>query len=244
MYISELLSQKYTALDRFRELVLSSDVKDQVASIILFGSVLKGDARTDSDIDVLVFGFGDIRKLLETCAEIAFDIVTESAELVQPLIYSVYDLLYPRSHFILRVIQEGREIFKMNEDEFKVNEMNGYLNMAQEYLDVAQNSLNEGKFRVAVDTAFNVAEICTRALLLLKLEDIPASHGGVVNKFSELYVMTGLASKKIGRNLNIMMEFRSKARYDVYALIDETIAKSAIELAETMMELLKNLKAE
>jgi uncharacterized protein (UPF0332 family) len=56
--------------------------------------------------------------------------------------------------------------------------------------------------------------------------------------------MTGLASKKIGRNLNIMMEFRSKARYDIYALIDETIAKSAIELAETMMELLKNLKAE
>jgi uncharacterized protein (UPF0332 family) len=129
----------------------------------------------------------------------------------------------------------------MDDDELKANEINSYLNMAQEYLDIAKTSLKEDKFRVAVDTAYNSSEACVRALLHLKLEGIPRSHGGLNNKFDELYVVTGIVPKKMGRDLNIMMELRSQARYDAHALVRKEDALSAIELAETLMELLKNL---
>ena len=56
MHSRSLLDTKYKALEDFTQRILASDVKDQIAKIILFGSVARGDARQDSDVDVLVFG--------------------------------------------------------------------------------------------------------------------------------------------------------------------------------------------
>ena len=119
MQTNQVLTTKYDALDRFTHQLLSSSAKDQIARMILFGSVVKGDARQDSDIDVLIFAFGDLRKLSGICGEITLDIAIESGEYIQPLVYSINDFSPPRSYFLLSVMRYGKEIYSMNEEELK-----------------------------------------------------------------------------------------------------------------------------
>jgi len=240
MRVNQLLAPKYLALERFTERLLSGDTRDQIAKMILFGSVVRGDAERHSDVDVLVFGFGDLDRLSEICAEISLDVGIESGEIVQPLVYSVDDLLHPQSYFLHRAIREGKEVYEMDDNEFRDKELKDHLLVAQEYLEAAKISLADGKYRVAIDTAYNAAELCTRGLLLLKLPEIPGSHGGLIARFGEIYIVSGLMPKKTGRDLNVMMELRNKARYDTHSLIGEKEARSAIELAETLMKALED----
>jgi len=239
MHVNQLLATKYNALERFTQQILSSDVKDQIAKMILFGSVARGDAEQDSDVDVLVFGFGDLHKLSEACAEASLDIVMESGEYIQALVYCIDDLSPPRSHFLYRVMRYGKEIYSMDEDELKNKEMKNYLVLAEEYLEMAETALTNGKYRVATDTAYNAAESCARGLLLLKLPELPRSHSGLLARFGELYVKHGPLPKKLGSDMNVMLKLRSRARYDANELISEREAQDAIELAEALMKALK-----
>ena len=239
MHINQLLATKDNALEQFTQRLLSSDVREQIAKMILFGSVAKGDARQDSDVDVLIFGFGDLRKLSGACAEASLDIVMESGEYIQALVYCIDDFSPPRSYFLYRVMCYGKEIYSMDEDELRNREVEGYLALAEEYLEVAKSSLAEERYRVAVDTAYNAAESCARGLLLLKLPELPRSHRGLLAKFSEFYVRNGVLPGRFGRALNLMLELRSRARYDANALMSKGEAQDAVELAEALMEALK-----
>ena len=127
----------------------------------------------------------------------------------------------------------------MDEEELKDREVKDYLALAQEYLEMAEVSLANGKYRVAVDTAYNAAESCARGLLLLKLPELPRSHDGLITKFSELYVKDGPLPRKLGSSMNIMLKLRSRARYDANGLIEKRMAEDAIELAEAMMNALR-----
>jgi predicted nucleotidyltransferase len=60
---------KGQALDDFTARLLSSPMKDHIARIVLFGSVLDGEDQPNSDVDVLVFGTGRLRELSEACAK-------------------------------------------------------------------------------------------------------------------------------------------------------------------------------
>ncbi len=240
MNFRSLLDTKYSALEDFVQRLLSSDLKDQIAKIILFGSMARGDARQDSDIDVLVFGFGDLRKLFRVCAEVAFDILIESGEYIEVLVYCIDDFSPPRSYFLYRVMLYGKEIYSMGEEELKERQLEGYLSLAQEYLEVAESSLAEERYRVAVDTAYNAAEACARGLLLLRLPELPRSHRGLITKFGEQYTKDGPLPKKLGRTLNTMLELRSRARYDANSPMGKEEAQDAIELARTLMQALES----
>lgn len=239
MQTSRLLAVKYDALEKFTQQFLASDVRDQIAKMILFGSVARGDAYQDSDVDVLVFGFGDLRKLLEASAEASLDILLEYGEYIQVLVYCIDDFSPPKSYFLHRVMRYGKEIYSMNEDELKNREIENYLILAQEYLEIAEIGLANGKYRAAVDTAYNAAESCARGLLLLKMPELPRTHSGLLNKFGELYIKHGPLPRKVGSNLNIMLKLRSVARYDANGLIGTREAQDAIELAEVLMKALK-----
>ncbi len=240
MNFRSLLDTKYSALEDFVQRLLSSDLKDQIAKIILFGSMARGDARQDSDIDVLVFGFGDLRKLFRVCAEVAFDILIESGEYIEVLVYCIDDFSPPRSYFLYRVMLYGKEIYSMGEEELKERQLEGYLSLAQEYLEVAESSLAEERYRVAVDTAYNAAEACARGLLLLRLPELPRSHRGLITKFGEQYTKDGPLPKKLGRTLNTMLELRGRARYDANSPMGKEEAQDAIELARTLMQALES----
>jgi len=235
----QVTQSKYDALERFRQQLLASDVKDQIAKMVLFGSVARGDARQDSDVDVLIFGFGDLRKLSKACAEASLDTGIESGEYIQSLVYSIDEFSSPQSYFLYMAERDGKEIYSMDEDDLRSREVKDYLVLAQEYFEVAENSLANGRYRVAVDTAYNAAESCVRGFLLLKLPELPRSHGGLLTKFGELYVKDGPFPRSIGSDLNLMLERRSRARYNAHVLIDKRDAQDAIELAETLMKILK-----
>jgi predicted nucleotidyltransferase len=49
-----VLERKYRALEEFTARVRSHPVGDQIARMILYGSVLRGDAGPESDVDLLV----------------------------------------------------------------------------------------------------------------------------------------------------------------------------------------------
>ncbi len=51
---SLLMQRKLEAARSFAERLLASPARDHIAKIIVFGSVAKGTARPDSDVDVIV----------------------------------------------------------------------------------------------------------------------------------------------------------------------------------------------
>jgi len=239
MQASYPLVTKYDALEIFKQTLLSSDVRDQIAKMVLFGSVARGDARQDSDVDVLIFGFGDLRKISKACAEASLDTGIESGEYIQPLVYSIDEFSSPQSYFLYMAERDGKEIYSMDEDDLRSREIKDYLVLAQEYFEVAEDSLANSRYRVAVDTAYNAAESCVRGFLLLKLPELPRSHGGLLTKFGELYAKDGPLPRKVGSDLNLMLERRSRARYNAHVLIDKRDAQDAIELAQTLMKTLR-----
>lgn len=86
-----------------------------------------------------------------------------------------------------------------------------------------------------MDAAYNAAELAVKSLVL-KL-DVPGSHGGLVGRFGELYIKTGIYEKALGRQLNHALERHNQARYRYQAVIKRGDAQAVIELARTLKEL-------
>ena len=126
----------------------------------------------------------------------------------------------------------------MDEAQIRREESRGYGDLAMEYLECATDSLKSGHTRIAVDAAYNAAELCAKGLLLLKMDKLPTSHGGVVIKFSEIYIKEGLVERNIGRAMNKALALRNKSRYDRHALIGSTEAKDVLKLTEDMIRIL------
>ena len=226
---------KLEALERFTQRLLASPVRDEVARIVLFGSLAKGEIRPESDIDVLVFAFDGSEALRDACAQAAFETAMETGEGVEPLVYPLAEYFSPRTYFTYRVARFGKEVFSVGEQELKRREIRARQKLAKVYLAGAERALTAGDLRIAIDAAYNAAELCVKALLLLKLDDLPGSHGGVVGKFGELYVKTGLLPGTLGRRLNRGLEARAHARYNYAAQITEEMAREVIDLAQVVL---------
>ena len=121
-----IYEKKLKALDYFKNRLLNSDVKDMIAEIILFGSVANGEATPESDIDVLVFTFGDLRKVSYACADASMRTGIETKESVEPLVYCIDDLRFINSYFIYNAIKKGKEVYKMEEKELIKGEVTKY----------------------------------------------------------------------------------------------------------------------
>ncbi len=72
-------------------------------------------------------------------------------------------------------------------------------------------------------------------MLLLKMDDIPGSHGGIEGKFSELYIKNGPLPRELGRRIHAGLGIRSQARYDPSASVTADMARSVIALACDMI---------
>lgn len=234
--------KKQRALEDFLDRLLHSDVADQIARIVLFGSVARGEVQPASDIDLLVFGTESLNRLSEACAVAAFETAMEWGESVEPLIYCSHELRFPSSFFMLQALRRGKVLYDMGEEAIRWKDAEAALGLAQEYLRSAENALENGFHRLAIDAAYNSAELCGKGLLLLKLDGLdhmPTSHGGLVQMFGKLYVRSGLIKAEFGRKLNQHLELRNKARYDFHARIVRDDAENAVELAEAMIGFLE-----
>nr|HID13198.1 HEPN domain-containing protein [Anaerolineae bacterium] len=235
-----ILEKKYQAIEEFTRRLLASEVEDSIAKIILFGSVRKGEARADSDIDLLVLAANSIDRVTEVCLDVSFETNVALGESIEPLVYCLDTLRFPDSYFVYYNIKTGEEIYSMDEERLRRAESLGYLELAEEYRRSAQNCSNCGDWRLAVDGAYNAAELCAKGLLLLKLEDLPTSHGGLFGKFGELYIKPGILPREMGRALNKGLWLRAQARYERHAQIGQDEAKSMLDLATKLIAALSN----
>jgi uncharacterized protein (UPF0332 family)/predicted nucleotidyltransferase len=238
--VTDTQNTKQKALDDFTARLLQSSMKDHIARIILFGSVLDGEDQPDSDVDVLVFGTDRLRELSEACAAASFETAMQWGESVEPLVYCTDDMRFPQSYFLYDTLRQGKEIYRMDEETLRRKEAEAALALAREYLTSAEDAAAHQHYRLAIDGAYNSAELAVKGLLhLIKLEKMPASHGGTVQMFGKHYVMTGLVAPEQGHRLNMHLELRNKARYDFHARITQDDARDTLALAKEFIAFLE-----
>lgn len=83
---------------------------DKIDSIILFGSVARGEAREGSDIDILVVAVGDRFRMRRELSGIVFDILLETGEYISVKTLSIEDFKFlkeVKSSFLSNVVKEG-----------------------------------------------------------------------------------------------------------------------------------------
>jgi uncharacterized protein (UPF0332 family)/predicted nucleotidyltransferase len=236
--LSQIIAKKRKALDRFSRHLLSSPEGKNVGKIILFGSLVRREVKDGSDVDVLVLASGNLNEVENAAADAALEAGMEYGESVEPLVYCLDEVRYPSSYFLYNVSRKGEEIYSMDEAQIRREESRGYRDLALEYLEGAMDSLKSSHPRLAVDAAYNAAELCAKGLLLLKMDKLSASHGGVVTKFSEIYIKKGLVERNTGRAMNKALALRNKSRYDRHTLIGSKEAKEVFKLAQDMIRLL------
>lgn len=235
----DIQTKKQKALDFFLNELLKTEAKNSVAKIILFGSLLKGEPKEESDIDLLVITTDSSTEISNACADASFETAMATGESVEPLVRCVDDIRYPQSYFLFSVIERGKEIYRMDGEELRKKEARNYLDLSSEYLDGARTNSQRGYFRIAVDAAYNACELAIKGLLLLRLPDIPGSHGGIVNKFGELYVKAGDVPKEMGRGIGLALEKRNNARYEPHVQMTKDQAEEVIGLGEKLQGILE-----
>ncbi len=241
----EIHRRKLEALRVFVEHLLASPVRDRIAKIMLFGSVATGEARKDSDVDVMVFGFDDLDVLREAAYDAILELGDYSDEGIEALFETIDELIEPQSYFMYLVTNSGKEIFSVSTEQLKREEAADWLDLAQDYLIYAENSLAAEYHRAAADLAHNATELCAKGLLLFKMDNLPSTHGGLLGKFSEYYVKSGLLPRILGQRLSRSLEVRSWARYRRKVTITLEMAEENLALAKEMISDLKDtLKAQ
>jgi len=222
--------RKYQALQDFKKRLLSSPVKGSIAKIILFGSLKKGRVREESDVDLLVFAANSLGMVKEVCLDASLETNIDFGESIEPVIYPIESLRYPNSYFLYYNIKNGKEIYTMEEERLRREEAIAYLELPQEYERSARDCSSQGHYRLAVDGAYNAVELCAKGFLILKLKDLPTSHGGIVGKFGELYVRSGILPREMGREFNRGLRLRNQARYERHAEIGEEESEAMLAL--------------
>jgi uncharacterized protein (UPF0332 family)/predicted nucleotidyltransferase len=217
---------------------LREEVGEKILGVYLFGSTAKGRASEESDIDVLVI-YSDIDEmsLLERVSEITFKIVCEYGRFIEsiPMSKEEFEQSLGRSPFLWEVLKFGRPIFTtLSATEWELD-FKEYLDLAEEYLNYAKDAFKGGKLRLSIDSGYNASELLVKALIINTKTPLASSHGGIVGQFGKLFVLTGKVPEHLGRNLNLGLDLRAKARYKGHAQIEFKDAEFIINFAEKLL---------
>jgi uncharacterized protein (UPF0332 family)/predicted nucleotidyltransferase len=216
---------------------------NRILGAYLFGSTAKGIATSESDIDVLIV-YSDMneRDLLEAASEISFRLACEEGKLIETVAMSKEEFEQSLGHspFLWEVLKFGKPIFTtLTGTEWKLD-FTDYLELAEEYLNYAKDALNEGKLRLAIDSGYNSCELLVKALIISAGASLSSSHGGIVTQFGKLFVLTGELPQELGRNLNLSLEFRAKARYKPKTDLSQTDAEVVVNLAGEFLKIARH----
>ena len=209
----------------------------KILGIYLFGSTAKGTSSEESDIDILVV-YSDMEEwdLLEVASEISFGIACEKGKLIEtvPMSKQEFEQSLGRSPFLWEVLKFGRPIFTtLSATEWDLD-FRDYLDLAEEYLNYAKDALNENKLRLSIDSGYNTCELLVKALIINTRNPLTSSHGGLVGQFGKLFVLTKKVPEYLGRNLNLGLDLRARARYKPRVQLQAKDAEFIINLAQEL----------
>lgn len=225
--------RKRSALAHFVEELLKK-ASGKIVKIYLFGSLAKGTAREESDVDVLIVTNGD-KTVEDLACEASFDTALAYSVSVEPFVMSIYEFNARKDSFFLREVEEcGEVIYEMDKSEANLLEAQGYLDLAEEFLNYAKDALERKALRPAIDEGYNAVELLVKALILLK--GVAFSHGGIVQQFGKLYILSGEIERSVGKELRKALVERNKARYDPKAEITEENARLIVKLGEKLVK--------
>lgn len=219
----------------------ASELRDRLAEkilgIYLFGSTAKGASSEESDIDILVV-YSDMEEwdLLEVVSEISFNIACKEGKLIEtiPMSKQEFEQSLGRSPFLWEVLKFGRPIFTtLSATEWELD-FRDYLELSEEYLNYAKDTLNEKKIRLSIDSGYNACELLVKALIISTKNPLASSHGGVVGQFGKLFVLSKKVPEDLGRNLNLGLDLRAKARYKPRVQLQSKDAEFIINLAQEL----------
>lgn len=216
---------------------------NRILGAYLFGSTAKGTSTSDSDIDVLII-YSDMneRDLLEAASEISFRLACEEGKLIEPVPMSKQEFEQSIGHspFLWEVLEFGKPIFtSLTGTEWKLD-FTDYLELAEEYLSYAKDALNQGKLRLAIDSGYNSCELLAKALIISTGSSLSSSHGGIVAQFGKLFVLTRELPQELGRNLNLSLELRAKARYKPRTDLSQTDVEVVVSLAAELLKIARH----
>lgn len=223
-----------TAVNSFKERLLSKSTASYIMKIVLFGSGAKGKMHKDSDIDLLIISSNG-QKVRDDIFDTAFELQMEYGAPLEIILEDMDDYIHP-SHFLYNILTYGKEVFSVDKKILKKEAELNLSKLAVEYLNGAEESFRSGFFRLAIDAGYNAIEHAVKALLVRKVDDILISHKDLVGRFGEIYVKNGEFPMEIGRKLNIMLEMRNAARYKYQAVIKKEDAKELLEFAKSFLK--------
>lgn len=236
------LDRKGEALAEFVRRLRASPAGGQIAQIVLYGSYARGEAGPESDVDVLILTAGPVREIDRIAGEVASDVWLERGDRVEPMVHSWAEAVVVESPFIRRVLREGWEVYRMSDDELKRQEIKALYELAEMYLAAARdryNALSEGSRRLTADGAYNAIELAAKAFLRTKSENLPKTHDGVSNRFSDLFVRTGIVPRIFGGRLSDALRLRNRARYNRNVNIEPEQVQETLNFAEEMLRALE-----
>ena len=212
---------------------------NRILGAYLFGSTAKGTATSESDIDVLIV-YSDMneRDLLEAVSEISFKLACKEGKLIEtvPMSKQEFEQSLGHSPFLWEVLKFGKPIFtRLTGTEWKLD-FTDYLELAEEYLNYAREALDQSKLRLAIDSGYNSCELLVKALIMSTGSSLSSSHGGIVTQFGKLFILTGELPQQLGRNLNLSLELRAKARYKPRTDLSRTDGEVVVNLAGELLK--------
>lgn len=206
-------------VERFKERLLKSEIGHRIAKVYHFGSTVRGTPTKDSDVDILVV-VSNGERIRERIADILLELQIEGIGPLEPVTADIEDLFPVRDFFLYNVVHYGREVYTMSEDDLRRENARLLMSLADEYLVSARESIENERYRLGLDGAYNAAELAMKGLLLIHgVSDLPGSHGGIVQLFSQKFIKEGIVEADIGRGLNLSMDRRNAARYKYEAQI-------------------------
>lgn len=224
---------------------------DQVDSIVLYGSVARGEAGPQSDIDILVVG-GDRRRLRDVAGKIAFNLDSEGGFtfLISAFAIERDELLNLRrlgSPFIRNVLREGQILYD-NDTFARIPDMTHgpsqeyiarQLESAEEALDDAEYLLQGGRYKATANRAYYAMFHAAMAALMRSGGDLPRTHGGVTNQFGLHYVRAGIIDPELAETLQDNYELRRKSDYELYAYFAEDEIRQAVQNARAFVSAIR-----
>ena len=237
------MNKKIRIVEAFLQEIEKRIGKD-IYSIYLFGSLAKGTYHNGSDIDILLIYSDDreLDKVEEVVDEVCLSIACEYGEAPEVVLMSFteYKNGLGNSPFLWEVLNHGKPMLVKGESTEWMLDFKDYLKLAEEYLSYAKDALKNRKIRLAIDSAYNSAELLSKSLIISAGNELASSHGGIVGQFGKIFIMSGKMSKEVGKGLNKALRLRALARYRPDAKLTLEDANIVVSLAEEIMEFAKS----